>query len=60
MIFKTQVEGDKNKHDIFGGVLNRVVNDASGYLRNEQLNLPFSVICWYCSMFFFIHDVYAD
>ena len=23
---------------------NRVVEDASGYLRNEQLNTPFSVI----------------
>ena len=36
ILFKRQVGDVKNKHAIF--VRNRVVKDASCYIRNEQLN----------------------
>ena len=42
MIFERQVESDRNTHEIF--VRKRIVNDASCYLRNDQVNSPFSVI----------------
>ena len=39
MLFKRWVGSDTNKQDILSAE-----QDASFYLRNEQLNLPFSVI----------------
>ena len=39
MIFEQKMVSDKNKH-----VQNWVGKDASCYLRNDQLNPPFSVI----------------
>ena len=38
-------------------VRNRVVKDTSGYFRNEQLNLPFSVSGTVVFFFFFISVV---
>ena len=47
-------------------VRNRLVKDASGYLRYEQFNPPCSVIyikgevLYYYYFIFFIYDVYVD
>ena len=56
MIFEQKMVSDKNKH-----VQNWVGKDASCYLRNDQLNPPFSVIYFKgrCSSIY-INDVYVD
>ena len=46
---------DKNKHDIF--VWDRVVKDASCYLRNEQLNPPICVVYFQGEVLWYLHPL---